>query len=159
MNPSLSSSVLALFLLTTSLHQKALAGSLEAFDTPITLIEQQRIVYVAIARNDNERERGLMFQRDLGENQGMLFIYPDLARRSVWMKNTLLALDVVFLSGDGRIVARLENLQPCHRDPCRIYDSKVPARYMLELSAGYIEKHALKPGQQISLPEPLKPAR
>lgn len=68
------------------------------------------------------------------------------------MKNTLLALDVLFLSGDGKIVAMLKDLQPCRREPCRIYDSKIPARYMLELSAGFIDKHTLEVGQQITLP-------
>lgn len=144
--------MIGLFLLSVSPCKRAAASQFDDFNHKITFVDQQRTVYVAIADDESERERGLMFRQELAEDQGMLFIYPDQARRGVWMKNTLLALDVLFLSGDGKIVAMLKDLQPCNQEPCRIYDSKTPARYMLELSAGFIDKHTLKVGQQITLP-------
>ncbi|MDD4914942.1 MAG: DUF192 domain-containing protein [Methylococcales bacterium] len=98
------------------------------------------------------RRKGLMHRTGMGENQGMLFRYTDQAPRSVWMKNTLLALDVLFLSPDGRIISILENLQPCRHDPCRIFDSAAPAMYMLEVNANYIKHHDLKIGDRLLLP-------
>lgn len=152
MRPLLTRSIVGSAFLLTMYIADASATAFTEFSRPLTLIEQQRTVYVAIAANDSERERGLMFRQDLGENQGMLFVYPDQAHRGVWMKNTLIALDVIFLSGDERIVAMLKDLPPCIKDPCRIYDSKLPARYILEVRAGFIDKHALKLGQLVTLP-------
>jgi uncharacterized membrane protein (UPF0127 family) len=141
-----------MFPLLILISQSVSANAFTEFKQPITFVEQQRIVYAAVASSENEREYGLMFQTKLAEDQGMLFIYPDQAERAMWMKNTLLALDVVFLSSDGRIVALLKDLQPCLKDPCRIYKSKVPAKFMLELPAGAIDKYAIKVGQTATLP-------
>ena len=107
---------------------------------------------VEVAASQTQREKGLMYRNSLGENQGMLFNYTDEAPRRVWMKNTLLALDVLFLSHDGRIVSILENLQPCTHDPCRIYDSGKPATYMLEVNAGYVKKHSIKADDRLETP-------
>ncbi|MDD1622223.1 MAG: DUF192 domain-containing protein, partial [Methylococcaceae bacterium] len=87
-----------------------------------------------------------------GKNHGMLFAYPDQEPRRVWMKNTLLPLDVLFLANDGRIVAMLDNLQPCASDPCPIYNSQVDAMYMLELNAGFIKNHNVEVDQTLQLP-------
>jgi hypothetical protein len=152
MNSRLLSHLLGPLLLTIACCSKANENQRNEFNRQITFLEQQRTVYVAIAADESEREQGLMFRQELAGDQGMLFIYPDQARRGMWMKNTLLALDVVFLSGEGYIVALLKDLQPCRKDPCRIYDSKASARYMLELNAGFIDKHGLKVGQKVTLP-------
>jgi hypothetical protein len=152
MHPVLLIAIFRTALLLTLNSGDASADTFTEFSHAITFVEQQRIVYAAIASNESEREHGLMFHKTLAEDQGMLFVYPDQTQRALWMKNTLLALDVVFLSGDGRIVALLKNLQPCTKDPCRIYESKTAARYMLELPAGFIDKHAIKVGQTVTLP-------
>lgn len=99
-----------------------------------------------IAENRLQREQGLMFRKDLAENQGMLFVYQDLAARYVWMKNTLLQLDVLFLDADGRIVSKLERLLPCRGLTCDVFSSEKPAMFMLEVNAGFIETHRLKTG-------------
>lgn len=106
---------------------------------------------VEIADTTPLREFGLMHREFLAENQGMLFVYPDLALRGVWMKNTLLTLDIVFLSADGAIVSMLRNLTPCIKDSCPVYTSKVPAQYMLEVNSGFIDKHQLQAGQKVTL--------
>jgi uncharacterized membrane protein (UPF0127 family) len=84
--------------------------------------------------------------------QGMLFVYPDQKPRGVWMKNTLLPLDVLFLNHKAEIVAMLPDLQPCRQNPCPIYNSQLPATYMLEVNAGFINNHQLKIGQTLNLP-------
>jgi len=81
----------------------------------------------------------------------MLFVHKDQAVRGVWMKNTLIPLDVLFLSDDGKLISLLPNLQPCTKDPCPISTSAGKARYMLEVNAGFIDKHRIKTGQILLL--------
>ena len=108
-----------------------------------------RHIKTEIADTPAQRALGLMYRETLGENQGMLFVYPDSDIRYVWMKNTLLALDIVFLNENGIIVSMLPNLAPCTQQHCPIYPSKAVARYMLEVNAGFIDKHQLKTGQEV----------
>jgi uncharacterized membrane protein (UPF0127 family) len=118
----------------------------------LTFITQKLDIPVEIAINQIEREQGLMFRTQLSINQGMLFVFPDQAVHDVWMKNTYLPLDVVFLSADGHIVSILENLQPCLHEPCEIYSPQVAANFMLELNAGFSHLHQLQIGQALRLP-------
>jgi uncharacterized protein len=152
MNTRLTSYFNALLILATT----TLAVNAEKREPPapatIIFTEQQLEISVEIASSMEQRELGLMHRTTLGLNHGMLFTYPDRAPRSVWMKNTRLPLDVLFLSSDGHIVAMLDNLQPCTRDPCPIYNSQAAAMYMLELNAGFIKKHNLKIDQTLRLP-------
>jgi len=106
---------------------------------------------VEIADTRALREYGLMHREQLDENKGMLFVYPDQDLRGVWMKNTLLALDILFLSADHKIVSMLPNLTPCRRDPCPAFTSGVPAQYMLEVNAGFIDRHKIEIGQEVML--------
>ena len=108
-------------------------------------------LYVEIADTEDLQAYGLMQRTSLDENAGMLFVYPDQEIRGVWMKNTLLALDVLFFSESGQIVSMLRNLQPCKQTPCSIYNSQNKARYMLEVNTGFIDKHDIKIGQDVML--------
>lgn len=116
----------------------------------VSFVNDDRL-YVEIADTEDLRAFGLMQRPSLNENTGMLFVYPDEEIRGVWMKNTLLALDVLFLSESGLIVSMLRNLQPCKQTPCSIYSSQQKARYMLEVNAGFIDKHNIKIGQDVML--------
>lgn len=109
----------------------------------------QEPIEIEIADTAELRTKGLMHRTQLAENQGMLFVYPDEAVRGVWMKNTLLSLDVVFLSADGKIVSILPRLTPCTEEPCPIYTSITDAGYMLEVNAGFVDRHQLKTGQDL----------
>ena len=106
-------------------------------------------IYVEIADTEALRAQGLMHRNHLSENDGMLFVYADQGIRGVWMKNTLLALDVLFLSEDGKIVSILKNLPPCQQINCPVYSSKQKARYMLEVNAGFIDRHNIQLGQTV----------
>ena len=116
----------------------------------VSFVNDEKL-YVEIAGTEDLRAYGLMQRASLDENAGMLFVYPDQEIRGVWMKNTLLALDVLFLSESGKIVSMLRNLQPCRQSPCSIYSSQYKARYMLEVNAGFIDKHGIKIGQDVML--------
>jgi uncharacterized membrane protein (UPF0127 family) len=113
---------------------------------------QNLTIEVEIAANQQQRETGLMNRQSLPANKGMLFVYNDQDLRGVWMKNTLLPLDVLFLNHKAEIVTMLPDLQPCRQNPCPIYHSQLPATYMLEVNAGFIKNHQLKIGQALSLP-------
>lgn len=85
------------------------------------------------------------------KDHGMLFVYPMQAEQGVWMKNTLISLDVIFISADNKIVAILENLPPCHHDPCPVYSSTAQAKYMLEIQAGSIAEKTIQIGQTVMI--------
>jgi uncharacterized membrane protein (UPF0127 family) len=152
MNTRLIANLSTSILLITSTFDVHADSSTPHTQKTITFVEQQLEVNVEIAANRTQREQGLMHRTSLGKNQGMLFRYPDQAPRGVWMKNTLLPLDVLFLADTGHIVSMLRNLQPCSKNPCSIYNSQKPAMYMLELNAGFIDSNHLKIGQQLRLP-------
>ncbi|MBI2624141.1 DUF192 domain-containing protein [Candidatus Parcubacteria bacterium] len=95
---------------------------------------------------------GLMRRSSLTENTGMLFVFPDEAVRVFWMKDTLMPLDVIFVDESGKIVS-LKTMTPClYEAACPTYESDLPARYALEVAAGFAAKHGLKPGQVMALP-------
>lgn len=108
-------------------------------------------VDVEIADTEALRQLGLMHRQQLDEDQGMLFVYQNQAVRAVWMKNTFIPLDVLFLSSDGTVLSILPNLQPCKKDPCPVFTSRGNAQYMLEVVAGFIEKHRIELGQKLFL--------
>jgi uncharacterized protein len=105
---------------------------------------------VEIADDPPEQTRGLMERTALGEDRGMLFVYPDEEVRSFWMKNTLIPLSIAFIASDGTIVD-LQNMKPLDDDPPH-YVSAEPARYALEVNKGYFEKHGIKVGDRADLP-------
>lgn len=152
MNNRLRGAIAALTLTVVPTANPALAEEQNPFAHKLVFENQQHPVYVAIANTAEQRELGLMFRRELGPDQGMLFVYADQRPRSMWMKNTLIALDVLFVAADARIAAVLKNLPPCRKDPCRIYDSQIPAQYMLELPAGFSDRHGIGVGQKLGLP-------
>jgi uncharacterized protein len=105
---------------------------------------------VEIADDPAEQTRGLMERTALGEDRGMLFVYPDERVLSFWMKNTLIPLSIAYIASDGRIVD-LQDMKPLDDDPPH-YVSAEPARYALEVNKGYFEKHGIKVGDRADLP-------
>ncbi len=105
---------------------------------------------VEIADDPAEQTRGLMGRTALGEDRGMLFVYPDEEVLSFWMKNTLIPLSIAFIASDGTIVD-LQDMKPLDDDPPH-YVSAEPARYALEVNKGYFEKHGIKVGDRADLP-------
>jgi uncharacterized membrane protein (UPF0127 family) len=94
------------------------------------------------------RTRGLMYRRELAEARGMLFLFDDEVPRSFWMRNTCLPLDMVFVAADGFVVSALENV-PTMNDLPR--ESKCPAKFVLELNAGFCRRHGIKAGQSLAI--------
>ncbi len=101
---------------------------------------------VEIASTEAAREHGLMYRTHLAAYHGMLFVYKNAKLRSVWMKNTLIPLDILFFDAQQRLINVSADTPPCRSDPCPIYQSLTPAMYVLELSAGEARKLGVKPG-------------
>lgn len=124
-----------------------MAGAGEA----IPLILGGTQVSAEVADTPQERALGLMGRVSLAPDTGMLFIYPDEAVRSFWMKNTPLSLSIAYISRAGQIV-HLAEMAPLSEDPV---PSVHPTMYALEMEAGWFTAHGVKVGQTIAgLPEP-----
>jgi uncharacterized membrane protein (UPF0127 family) len=96
-----------------------------------------------VADTDPRRMRGLMFVRALRDDQGMLFVYPAVQTISMWMKNTFIPLDMVFIGADGRITHIAPNTVPHSLDTIH---SNGPAKAVLEVNAGVAARLKLAPG-------------
>ena len=90
---------------------------------------------VALADSSELRGQGLMFVEDLGDLDGMLFVFEAERTGAFWMKNTLIPLDIGFFDDSGDLVGVLR-MVPCEADPCRRYDVGTSYRYALEVPAG-----------------------
>jgi hypothetical protein len=101
---------------------------------------------VEIADNDAERARGLMFRTSLAADRGMLFIFPEPAEQSFWMKNTLIPLDIIFIGADGRVLNIARQAAPKTLDPRR---SAGEARFVLELRGGEAARRGIAPGDRV----------
>jgi uncharacterized membrane protein (UPF0127 family) len=108
------------------------------------------VVQVEIARTSAERQRGLMNRRTLPAKAGMVFVYPQAVSNGFWMKNTLIPLDIAFYDSRGRIL-RILTMQPCRRDPCKVYDPGVSYRAALEVNAGSFRRWEVKAGDRIAV--------
>ena len=82
----------------------------------------------------------------------MLFVYPDEAPRSFWMKNVSFAIDILYLDADWRLIHLHEAVPPCRDDPCPGYPSHDAVRYVLELPAGTARRLSLELGTRIDPP-------
>jgi uncharacterized membrane protein (UPF0127 family) len=90
---------------------------------------------VAVADDPEERGQGLMNVEDLGEIEGMLFVFPEEGPGGFWMKDTLLPLDIAFFTNEGELVEVL-TMEPCSADPCPLYVPAGAFRFALEVPAG-----------------------
>jgi uncharacterized membrane protein (UPF0127 family) len=104
---------------------------------------------VEIADNEESREYGLMFRKNLAPDHGMLFEFdrPDL--QAFWMKNTLIPLDIIYIGTDGRIVSIAADARPMDTTP--LY-SKGPAIGVLEIEGGQAAKLGIQPGDRVRHP-------
>jgi uncharacterized protein len=104
---------------------------------------------IEVMVTNQERALGLMFRRSLPENSGMLFIYDPPQPATMWMKNTLIPLDMVFISADGRVHRIEENAEP-FSEALIPSDGDIVA--VLELNGGEADKIGLKRGDKVIYP-------
>jgi len=109
-------------------------------------------VEVEVADTAEAMEEGLSGRELLDEGRGMLFVFPSDAAYGFWMKDMQFALDIVWLDASGRVVYLQENLPPCTPGNCPVYKPGQSARYVLEVNAGFVASHGIKPGTALTLP-------
>jgi uncharacterized membrane protein (UPF0127 family) len=107
------------------------------------------IFSIELAKSNEERARGLMYRKELAEGKGMLFDFAPEQDVSMWMKNTYVSLDMIFIRGDGRILRIAEDTEPLSE---RIISSGGPVRAVLEVVAGTARKLGLAPGDRVAHP-------
>lgn len=105
---------------------------------------------VEIADNPTKRALGLMYRSELDKNKGMLFSYPNEGNYSMWMKNTLIPLDIIWINSKNQVVHVVENVKPCEEDPCASYSSPYQAKYVLEVNSGFAKDNDITPGIEIT---------
>jgi uncharacterized membrane protein (UPF0127 family) len=101
-----------------------------------------------VVASPEARSKGLMFRRQLDEQGGMLFVFPEQDVHSFWMKNTVLSLDMVFVSADWRVVGILKRVPPMNEEPRRV---EQPSQYVLEFQAGTADRIGLVEGATVKV--------
>ena len=104
---------------------------------------------IEVATTNHERALGLMFRRSLPENGGMLFLYDRPQPAAMWMKNTLIPLDMIFIAADGRVHRIEQNAEP---HSTALIPSEGPIVGVLELNGGEAAKIGLKRGDKVLYP-------
>ena len=101
---------------------------------------------VEVAKTIQERRTGLMYRKNLLDNEGMLFIFPSENIIQLWMKNTYIPLDIIFISKNKVVVDIKKNMEKLSET---IIKSKVKSKYALELNAGLINKLDIRIGDKV----------
>ena len=93
---------------------------------------------VEVAQDSFSRQQGLMFRESLDLNAGMIFVFDEPGQHPFWMKNTLIPLDIIWISAEN-IITDITTMQPCALDPCPSYQPNELSLYVLEVGAGVFE--------------------
>jgi uncharacterized protein len=114
----------------------------------VTLSAGMHNIRAEIARTPMQTQTGMMYRREMAQNEGMLFVFDGLERRCFWMKNTLLPLSIAFIADDGRVVS-LADMQPQSEES---HCSAEPVRFALEMNQGWFAKRGIKAGFKLKGP-------
>src|SRR5215469_16709324 len=104
---------------------------------------------VEMATTEEEKTTGLMYRKELPEGKGMLFDFSPEQEVSMWMKNTYIPLDMIFIRADGRILRIAENTEPLST---KIIPSNGPVRAVLEVIGGTAQKLGIAVGDRVAAP-------
>lgn len=143
------SALVALFLCLVPL----VANADVVFDrAPLTVTTANGKVHtfsVELALDNDQRARGLMFRRTMPKDAGMLFDFGTTRQVMMWMRNTYLPLDMLFIARDGKVMTIHENAVPLSES---IIDSRVPVAFVLELNAGVVKRLGIAEGDHVDAP-------
>ncbi|WP_231186899.1 DUF192 domain-containing protein [Haladaptatus sp. DYF46] len=140
-------------------------GGNQGTQTPTTVEETVNAAFVTggnrttvtleVANSAGERERGLMYRESLAKNHGMVFVFEDPAVQSFWMKNTLIPLDMVFVSENGTVlnVAHADTQPNASDSELRSYQSDGDAKYVVEMRQGFADRVGIEPGSKLVFEE------
>ena len=120
----------------------------------ILLTVGEEDLIVEVAATILERERGLMYRESLGEDRGMIFVFPVDRELSFWMKNTRIPLSIAYIRSDGEILD-IQKMEPM---ALRSHISGEPARYALEVNQGWFDRHGVAVGDRVEGLPPSEPS-
>ena len=126
-------------------------GARAASIQPLEIVTKNgvHVFSVEMATTEKERETGLMYRKELPDGKGMLFDFSPEQQISMWMKNTYIPLDMIFIRADGRILRIAENTEP---HSTKIISSGGLAKGVLEVIAGTAQKYGIAPGDRVAHP-------
>ena len=134
-------------LVTLCANPAAQAASIQPLE--IATKSGVRVFSVEMATTEEEKQTGLMWRKELADGKGMLFDFSPEQQISMWMKNTYISLDMIFIRADGRILRIAENTEPLST---KIISSGGLARGVLEVVAGTAQKYGIQPGDRVAHP-------
>lgn len=105
------------------------------------------VVTAELAMTQVQIATGMMFRKEMAENEGMLFVFGRPHRTAFYMKNTLLPLNIAYIAGDGTILELLE-LKPLDETPVEAKTDRV--QFVLEMNKGWFERHNVAVGSVIT---------
>lgn len=117
---------------------------------PKRICFEENCFFLEIADTSEKRAQGLMFRQELAKDNGMLFVFSKEGVYSFWMKDTLIPLDIIWLSKEQKIIFIKKDAQPREPHLCKHINPEKPAKYVLELKAGTAESIGLKIGDKFS---------
>lgn len=117
----------------TDLQRTTLTAGIHQIDAQVAITPSQHAI-------------GLMYRKELDQQEGMLFIFPSSGMQCFWMKNTQIPLTAAFLADDGMILNLADMKPQTEESHCPIK----PVRYVLEVNKGWFSKRGIKPGMRLS---------
>jgi len=140
----MAAAIIALCAFTTSSARAATVEPLE-----IVTKAGVQVFSAELATTEEEKTTGLMYRKELPDGKGMLFDFSPAQEISMWMKNTYISLDMIFIRPDGRILRIAENTEPLST---KIIPSRGLAKGVLEVIAGTAKKYGIQPGDRVAHP-------
>jgi uncharacterized protein len=135
------------------------ASLLQAHFVESAKIAQSSNVYLRIASTPNERERGLMYEKNLRTDEGMLFVFEKEEEHSFWMKNTPLPLDIIFIDTNQIVVGIVKGAHPFSEESVNV---RLASKYVVELNSGVSDALKVSNGSKIvfdgPVPKPVYPS-
>jgi uncharacterized membrane protein (UPF0127 family) len=139
------------FALVSALFWFMGVGAHAATIQPLEIVTKTgvHVFSVEMATTEEEKTTGLMYRKELPEGKGMLFDFSPEQEVSMWMKNTYIPLDMIFIRADGRILRIAENTEPLST---KIIPSRGLAKGVLEVIGGTAQKYGIQPGDRVAHP-------
>jgi uncharacterized membrane protein (UPF0127 family) len=149
MRKSIKQAIMALLTAVMLLGSGAAQAQLVTFErSELTVVSggKRHVFQIELAVSPDQMAQGLMFRRQMAADAGMLFLHREARELSMWMKNTFLPLDMIFIAADGRITRIAQRTVP---QSLTTISSEGPALAVLELNAGTAERLGIKPGDRV----------
>ena len=118
-------------------------------ETPPAVHVNGQTVHIALADTPETRSRGLSGRSELSFDEGMLFVFPEDGAYGFWMKDMQIPIDIIWMSQAGVVVDMALNVSP-DTYPASFFP-KTPARYVLEVAAGFAERYSVRIGDTVEL--------